>query len=271
MGGTSRSGVSSGLAAVPAVTDEQVAFYRENGFVEIDDVLTPEEVERFGRQVDDIYREDRAGIHTSGQNSAYGKVLDQRVNLWRDDEVMRGFVFDRRLAEIARRLCGAQAVRLWHDQALLKQPGDSRPTPWHQDLPYWPMNESGALSLWMALDDVDERNGAMSFIPGSQRVGALPGINLVDPQDIFAMVPKGELAGVRPLTAKMRAGSCTFHNGLCFHYAGANTTTRPRRAMVVIYMPDGTTFNGRGHICTQGLGLQAGAPLAGDMFPLLAP
>ena len=124
--------------------------------------------------------------------------------------------------------------------------------------------------MWVALDDVDTRNGAMSFVPGSQRVGALPGINLVDPQDIFAAVPKGQLAGVAPVTATMRAGSCTFHNGLCFHYASANTTDRPRRAMVVIYMPDGTTFNGRGHIVTKDLGLEVGAPLQGEMFPLLA-
>lgn len=251
------------------VTDAQAAFYQENGFVQVDNVLTPLELAAMQREIDRIYARGEGGIHT-GANSAYAKVLDQRVNIWRDNPVVRAFVMMPRFAEMARRLAGVSGVRLWHDQALLKQPEDSRPTPWHQDLPYWPMNESGALSMWMALDDVDEHNGAMSFIPGSQRVGALPGINLVDPQDIFAMVPKGELAGTKPVTARMRAGSCTFHNGLCFHYAGANTTDRPRRAMVVIYMPDGTTFNGRGHIVTNGLGFQAGQPLQGEMFPLLA-
>jgi ectoine hydroxylase-related dioxygenase (phytanoyl-CoA dioxygenase family) len=259
------------MASRGALDEEQVRFYRENGFVQLDDLLEPATLEELRREIDDIYRSDRGGIHTAAANSAYARVLDQRVNLWRDSAVVRALVFDPGLAEIARRLCGAAAVRLWHDQALVKQPADSRPTPWHQDLPYWPMNESGALSLWIALDDVDERNGAMSFVPGSQRVGALPGINLVDPQDIFAMVPRGELAGTRPVTARMRAGSGTFHNGLCFHYAAANRTDRPRRAMVVIYMPDGTTFNGRGHICTNGLGLEPGQPIAGETFPLLAP
>jgi ectoine hydroxylase-related dioxygenase (phytanoyl-CoA dioxygenase family) len=251
-------------------TDEQVAFYQQNGFVQLLGVLGGERLERLRREIDDIYANDRGGIHTAKGGSAYAKVLDQRVNIWRDNPVVREFVFDPALAETARRLAGARAVRLWHDQALLKQPGDSKPTPWHQDLPYWPMNEPGALSLWMALDDVDERNGCMSFVPGSQRVGALPGINLVDPQDIFAMVPKGELAGTRTFVARMPAGSCTFHNGLCFHAAGANQTDRPRRAMVVIYMPDGTTFNGKGHICTNGLGLEPGRPIAGELFPVLA-
>ncbi len=254
--------------AVPS--EEEVRFYRTNGFVQLDGVLTADAIAPLQDEIDRIYRSGQGGIHNSAGRSAYARVLDQRVNLWRDSSIMRAFVFDPRLAEIARRLAGVDAVRLWHDQALLKQPGDSRPTPWHQDLPYWPMNEPGALSLWLALDDVDERNGAMSFVPGSQRVGSLPGINLVDPQDIFAMVPKGELAGVRPVTVRLRAGGCTFHHGQTFHYAGANGTDRPRRAMVIIYMPDGTTYNGKRHICTDGLGLEAGQSICGDLFPLLS-
>lgn len=258
------------VPATETVTDAQIAFYQENGFVQLDHMLTPLELAAMQEEIDRIYAQDAGGIHTAAAGSPYAKVLDQRVNIWRDNPIVRAFVLTPRFAETARRLAGASGVRLWHDQALLKRPGDSRPTPWHQDLPYWPMREPGALSMWMALDDVDERNGAMSFIPGSQRVGALPGINLVDPQDIFAMVPKGELAGTKPVTARMAAGSCTFHNGLCFHYAGANTTDRPRRAMVVIYMPDGTTFNGHRHIVTDGLGLREGEPIAGELFPLLA-
>jgi ectoine hydroxylase-related dioxygenase (phytanoyl-CoA dioxygenase family) len=251
------------------VTDEQVRFYQESGFVQVDNVLTPLELAAMQQEIDRIYSGAEGGIHTSAERSAYARVLDQRVNIWRDNAVVRAFVHLPRLAGMARRLAQVPAVRLWHDQALLKQPADSRPTPWHQDLPYWPMDAPGALSLWCALDDVDERNGAMSFIPGSQRVGALPGINLVDPQDIFAMVPKGQLAGTQPVTARMRAGSCTFHNGLCFHYAGANRTDRPRRAMVIIYVPDGTLYNGRPHLVTDPLGLHAGDRLEGDMFPLL--
>ena len=259
------------VAEEAPVDAAQIASYRENGFVQVNDVLSPPEVTALRAEIDQIYASDFGGIHTAGgKGSAYGKVLDQRVNIWRDNAVVRAFVLQPRLAEVARQLAGVRAVRLWHDQALLKQPGDSRPTPWHQDLPYWPMQEPGALSCWIALNDVDEQNGAMSFVPGSQRAGRLPGINLVDPEDLFAMVPKGALSGTRIVQSRLRAGSCTFHHGLCFHAAGANHTATPRRAMVIIYMPDGTTFNGKHHIVTDPLGLQPGDPLAGEMFPLLA-
>jgi ectoine hydroxylase-related dioxygenase (phytanoyl-CoA dioxygenase family) len=68
----------------------------------------------------------------------------------------------------------------------------------------------------------------------------------------------------------MPAGSCTFHNGLTFHYAGPNTTNRPRRAMITIYMPDGTHFNGADHVVTRDLDLRVGDVLAGERFPVLA-
>ncbi|MCL5270486.1 MAG: phytanoyl-CoA dioxygenase family protein, partial [bacterium] len=161
------------------------------------------------------------------------------------------------------------SIRLFHDHALLKMPGDSKPTPWHQDLPYWPMNEPGALSIWIALDDVDERNGCLSFIPRTRELGRLEAINLVEPQDIFRAIRRGDLLD-QVQVARMEAGGVTFHDGLTFHYAGANQTDRPRHALAIIYMTDGTTYSGKKHVVTDGLGLAIGAPIDHPHFPVLA-
>ena len=85
------------------------------------------------------------------------------------------------------------------------------------------------------------------------------------PQDISARVPRGELAGGKPATARMRAGSCPFHNGLCFHGAAANRPPAPggRRDSHA----EGTTFNGYRHLVTDGLGLNAGHALGGPARP----
>ncbi|GIX06835.1 MAG: SnoK protein [Candidatus Poribacteria bacterium] len=256
------------------LTRDQIQFYRENGFVQLDNVLTAEELEFLRNALEEaVMAPARHAVVNSDGRSDYAKVFYQKVNIWRDHEGVREFVFSPRLAEIARRLAGFRAVRLWHDHALIKMPGpDSRPSPWHQDLPYWPMNEEGALSCWMALDDVTVHNGCMQFIPGTHRLGKLPPINLVQPQDIFSMIPpeKKHLIGKEPYVAEMKAGSCTFHDGRTFHYASPNRSDKPRRAMVVIYMADGTTYNGKRHICTDPLGLQVGDRLEGELFPLLA-
>jgi ectoine hydroxylase-related dioxygenase (phytanoyl-CoA dioxygenase family) len=147
-------------------------------------------------------------------------------------------------------------------------PNDSKPTPWHQDYPYWPMNESGAFSIWIALDDVDENNGCMMFVPKSQKLKNLKHVDLVDPHDIFSETREADRNTAA--IVRMKAGSCTFHDGLTFHYAHSNQTDKPRRALAIIYMADGTTYSGAGHVCTDGLELQAGDKLAGGLFPKLA-
>jgi phytanoyl-CoA hydroxylase len=250
------------------LSDEQVTFYRENGYVQLHNVLTPEELADARAAMDALIASKEHKEHAADPN--YARIFVQMVNLWRVDEGIRRLTLNRKLGEIARRLAGAPRMRIWHDHALVKMPGDSRMTPWHQDLVYWPMNEDGALSCWMALDDVDENNGCMQFVPGSHKLGRLDPINLVNPQDIFALPEaKGvSMEAARPMP--MKAGSCTFHDGRTFHFATANRTDRPRRAMVIIYMADGTTYNGNRHCVTDGLGIPVGAPLDGEMFPIVA-
>ncbi len=251
------------------VTDEHVAFFRQNGFVQLERVLTPEELSAIRAAADDVLsRRYDARIDTSAANPEYEKVFVQKVNLWRVHDGIREYVLRPRLAEIGRRLLGVPAVRLWHDQLLTKMPGDSKPSPWHQDRPYWPMIGYSQLSCWMALDDVDEQNGCMQFLPGTHLWGELEPVNLVTPQDLRDVAGEREIPD--PYVARLSAGSCTFHHSLTFHYAGPNRTERPRRALVTIYMADGTGYNGRGHVVTDGLGLPVGEPLQGELFPVLA-
>lgn len=254
------------------VTPEQVAFFRENGYLQLQNFLDAEEVEAIKRaMVKAIAAYDalnESDWEKTGQ-TAYGKVLNQKVNLWRIDPDMKRVSHDWRFAEVARQLAGATRIRLFHDHALLKMPGDSKPTPWHQDTPYWPMHENGALSIWIALDDVDEHNGCLSFIPRTRDLGRLDPVDLVNPQDIFRAIKRGELA--EPVQVmRMKAGGVTFHDGLTFHYADANSTDRPRHALAIIYMPDGTRYNGKSHPVTDGLGLTPDAPIEHELFPVLA-
>ena len=250
---------------------EQVSFYRANGYIQLLNLLSAEELAETRAALDDansMILDSRH--HTSGGRPEYERIFVQKVNLWTVHAGMRKYVFNPKLAGIARLLAGSDRIRLWHDHALIKLPGDSKESSWHQDLPYWPMNETGALSCWMALDDVDERNGCIQFVPRSHKWGKYPPINLVNAQSIFEMVTHPDARDFTPMVMRMPAGSCTFHHGLTFHYATRNTSDRQRRAMVTIYMPDGITYNGRPHVVTDGLGIEPGAPIEGDMFPILS-
>lgn len=252
------------------LTKEQISFYRENGFVQVDNVLSPEELEELREYLGEAMNAEGANsLQTDKTGGAYYKVLNQRVNVWRDHGGMAKFSLSPRFGDMAKQLTGADGIRLFHDHALWKMPNDSKPTPWHQDFPYWPMENSGALSIWIALDDVDENNGCMMFIPKSQKLKNLKSVDFLEPHDLFEET-KGEADRNTAVICRMKAGSCTFHDGLTFHYAHANNTDRPRRVLAIIYMPDGTTFSGKNHPMTKDGGLEVGAKLAGGLFPRLA-
>ncbi|GAA3400140.1 phytanoyl-CoA dioxygenase family protein [Paenibacillus hodogayensis] len=253
------------------MTEEQLEFYRENGFVQVDDVFTAEEIDELaGAMEEAMVSEGVNSIANGANNSSYSKVLNQKVNVWRDHGIMSKYSLHARTADIARQLSGASGIRLFHDHALWKMPNDSKPTPWHQDMPYWPMNEPGALSVWIPVDDVDERNGCMMFVPGSHKVGKLTGISLTNPQNLFEFAQGTGIEERQPVVVPLKKGSCTFHHGLTFHYAHANLTDKPRRVLAVIYMPDGTTYTGKKHIVTENAGLTVNEPIRGGTFPLLA-
>ncbi len=255
------------------INEEQILFYETNGYVKLENVIPLDEVEilraALARAVEDKNRYNlNLGPRT---DEGYAKVFLQMVNLWERYPVLEEYVHNLRVAEIARRLTRSKSVRLWHDQALIKYPKDSKATAWHQDTVYWPMNEDGGLSCWMALDDVTVERGCMWFMPGSHKLGRLESVDLGNSsdEDPLSLLP-ASFRSVKPVAVELKPGSCTFHNGLTFHYAGPNTTEIPRRAMVTIFIPAGTSYKKHPHLIGDRSGLSQGEEFHGPLFPVLA-
>src|SRR3546814_13723575 len=81
---------------------------------------------------------------------------------------MEQLMTDERIGKMAADLAGADGIRIWHDQALIKRPW-ANPTSWHLDTPFWSFSDRRALSIWVALDDATLENGCLFFIPGSHK------------------------------------------------------------------------------------------------------
>jgi ectoine hydroxylase-related dioxygenase (phytanoyl-CoA dioxygenase family) len=232
------------------VTPEQITFFQDNGYVVLEDFLTPDELETWRQYVDEAVaqREDRKladGRMKSG-DSYYDRVFVQRINLWTDHAGMRELMLDARIGKIAADLAQVDGIRIWHDQALLKGPWGN-PTGWHLDNPYWSFSSRAAISLWVALDDATLENGCLYFVPGTHKTATFDNVGIGENiGDLFRAYPAW--ATQQAVSAPMKAGSCSFHNGLLAHGAGANMTPGWRRAMTCGYMPDGSTFNGKQNI-----------------------
>ncbi len=117
---------------------DAVECYKENGYVKLPHVFSMCLLERYrsviAAQVEKLNTQ-RLPLH---QRSTYDRAFLQIMNLWESDAVVREFVFGKRLARIAAELMGCCGVRIYHDQALYKEPGGGI-TPWHADQYYWPV------------------------------------------------------------------------------------------------------------------------------------
>jgi ectoine hydroxylase-related dioxygenase (phytanoyl-CoA dioxygenase family) len=247
------------------LSEEQIAQYRRDGFIQLDDIVTGKDLRQLREAVVAAVEAEKAPPDPNRTKSPYEQIFIQKVNLWRRHPEVARFVLSHRFGDVAAKLSG-RAARVWHDQALFKEPREGAKTPWHQDAVYWPhAQRKDQITIWIALRDATTQNGCMSFVAGTHVAGVQEYINLADPKNLFDAAP--QFKGVKPQTCERRAGSCTYHNGLTFHYAGPNKSDSMREAFAIIYMPDGTRYDGRKHIVTDPLDLREGDVLDGEMFP----
>lgn len=240
------------------LSKSQIESYRENGYIIIEDFLDSTELNHWRERVEEALRErngqkmpgkavqigDDDGINTDADY--FKNVFDQLLNLWQTNEGVKKLMLDPRIGKLATELSGADGIRVWHDQALIKRPW-ANPTSWHLDTPFWSFSDRRALSIWIALDDVTLENGCMFFIPGSHKQTTFETTSIgKNMGEIFDQYPQFKQA--KSVPAVMKAGSCSFHNGLTIHGAHANMTSGFRRAMTCAFMPDGNSFNGQANI-----------------------
>ena len=260
------------MTALATLTPQHVDDFRRDGFVVVPGLLSTDELRRYGSAVDDaVTRRSRADTRSLVQKSRYEQSFTQCQNLWEDSPDVRPLTFHPRVAETAARLLGVGAVRLWHDQALYKEPGGRETDP-HQDQPYWPIVETKTVTAWIPFDGSTVASGAMGYLPGSHRLGLREFVNIFTGNDDDPLA-RQELAGIRPAWVEVPAGAVAYHHGLTFHLARPNTTATVRRVHTVIYFADGST-RGEGrfpHPAVERAGIPMGAVIASDVTPLAWP
>ncbi len=237
-----------------ALTQNQIQSYQQDGYLLVENFLDKEELS-FWREAVTEAIEQRDGKKMPGSDAKideddginkdsdyYVKVFDQMLNLWQTNNKMKQLMLDDKIGEMVAGLAGWDGTRIWHDQALIKRPW-ANPTSWHLDTPFWSFSDRRAMSIWVAMDDATYENGCLYFIPGSYHKTTFqnPGIGK-NMDAVFDFYP--QFIKSKSVAVPMKAGSCSFHNGLTIHGAGANMTNGFRRAMTCAYMPDGAVFNG---------------------------
>lgn len=223
-------------ADTSVLSAEQVAAFERDGFVTITALTDLQEVVALRDGYDELFARTEGFADNDRLDLAIAEqqpVLPQIVN---PERYLPALVEGKAYANarrVARQLLGNDAVAMGN-HAINKPAHDGAPTPWHQDEAYWDPNfDHTAISIWVALQDVDESNGCMVFAPGSHRNDVQPhrlihpdahGLRIVDDADPAGAVP-----------CPLSAGGATVHTGRTLHFAGANHSDRPRRAVVFAF------------------------------------
>lgn len=261
------------LDADHPLSAEQCARYRTQGFIKLKDVLAPETLRICGAAISaEVARRSR-DARPMASRSTYEKAFLQVMNLWRDEPTARRFAFSRKLARLAAELMGVGGVRLYHDQALFKEPHGGI-TPWHSDQQYWPLATDHTITVWVPLQAVPLAMGPLAFSVGSHRADFGRTLEISD--DSEREVARRLTLADLPVDEDVFAlGEVSFHAGWTFHRAGANRSEHMRAVMTMIYFADGarlaapTNRNQQRDWDTWMPGAQVGEPVATELNPLL--
>ncbi|MEZ6013755.1 MAG: phytanoyl-CoA dioxygenase family protein [Planctomycetota bacterium] len=212
--------------------------FRADGHVRLPGVFTPAELAAFEPTLTALVdaRNQRRDKPWAAQTT-YERAFVQITNLWRDAARARQFVFGRRLARLAAELLEVESVRLYHDQALYKEPsiGPGGHTPWHADQYYWPLASDRAITAWVPLVDVPLEMGPLCFAPGSQHFPAGRELAISDESEARCAEALRD-AGFGHRVEPYALGDVSFHLGWTFHNAPPNQTATTRKVMTVIYI-----------------------------------
>jgi phytanoyl-CoA hydroxylase len=288
-------------AATEILTAAECERFHADGYLKFRRVIADEQIESLRAALDrtideELTREDdgdlppefRYGHDRMGQDRAStgreARAIHQFVNIWKVRPEYAATIHNPSVTAVVRDLMVAPRIRLWHDQVISKPPGDNKKFAFHRDFYFWPMDRPTMITCWLALDDATVENGCMHVIPGSHRDPRYQPAGCDLSEDIhLSPVPRGPgepgslYDAVRTwdvdkaVPVELKAGECMFHHCLNYHMTPENVSARPRRAFIMIFMPDGTRYNhaqSPGHVCTEQLHLEDGTPFAGDGFPI---
>ena len=233
-----------------SITNKEVEHYNSEGYVVSNEYLSKELIDfitntynSFISSNPNLTLEEMASPHILGGVRMTHKINENLSNsfleIGKNDEIVSQ----------VKKILGPDII-LWGMHVMHKPAKTGKKIPWHQDGVYWPINPKATCSVWIAITDVDTSNGCMQFVPKSHNIGVVPHLQEDKVQD------EGELRGSLDLKVDensfnqndvvnciIKRGQVSLHDTYMLHSSDANFSDKPRKAMVLRYMPSTSLFD----------------------------
>ena len=228
--------VISELNETYPLKDDQIDFFRKNGFIKLKKVFSPGVVLKLRDELIKLLKKE---FNVDPDKEAHDRFLSLEM-AWPKNKLIRSYVLSPRLGKISANLLGVPAVRLYHDNVLAKQAGCGR-TPWHYDDHHFPLDTNDVVTAWVPAQPTPIEMGPLSF---AYPLDVHKLVNAVT----FEKTGTGYDRGVSEVFKKnsvtvnetpFELGEVSFHHNLNFHTASRNRTNRSRVALANTYFRDG--------------------------------
>jgi len=237
------------LATPYDLTSDAIDSFRADGYVKLPDVITPAAVVTLRVEISSVLAEtfgvavDSKRPSPAGQAVAAAKPGSRFYSAemaWLHNRVIRLFVLSPRIAKICTDLLQVDAVRLYHDNLLAKEPGCGR-TPWHYDDHHFPLATNQVVTAWIAAQAIPQIMGPLAFAKGMdvwKLVSDVP-FNKADTSYDKRIIETFAENAIAIDDSAFAVGEVSFHHNLNFHTAGGNSTRISRCALANTYFVDG--------------------------------
>ncbi|WP_445716261.1 phytanoyl-CoA dioxygenase family protein [Flavobacterium sp.] len=244
------------------ISESQLHFYKENGYLIINDFLSSEKIDELSASYLKLREKlsEQAGISFED----YQKEISQVRDLWRFNEDYKKLILEDEIAKTAPLFFEDNSCRLLHDHIINKPKGNNGTVPWHQDYTYWPVDCANGLSFWLPFSDLDANAGVLEVIPKSHLWGEeLPVDFMNDAKDFsnqevtFLEVKKGDLVVL---------------DALAWHRTSENTSIEERMAYISLWIPSDAKYapkHASWHPVNDNITVNENEVLNNDWFPAI--
>ena len=258
------------------ITQEQIDTYQRDGVLVLRGAFT-DWVERLRDGFAQNLAEPGPFAIENVRPGESGRFFEDYCN-WQRITPFDDFIRQSPAAAIAGRIMQSQAVQVFHEHILVKEPGTAKPTPWHQDLPYYCVDGTQTASYWIPLDPVTQSN-TLRVVAGSHRWPRLvrpkrwaSNENFYGGDDVFMEMPDLENGSYTLLAPELEPGDAVVFDFRTVHGAAGNTGTGRRRAFSARFLGDDVRFMqrpGRTSPPFPGIDQQTGEHMREDWFPVV--
>ena len=258
------------------LTTKQVNSYKQNGALVVRDIFKPW-INVLREGFEKVLKNPGPHARENINKNENGRFFEDYCNWHRIPEFLR-FVKESPAAQIVAEATNSKSIQVFHDHIFVKDPDTNKPTPWHQDMPYYCVDGEDTGSYWIPLDEVSKEN-TLKIILGSHKWS-----KLVQPtkwsndkpwyknETDFMDMPDIESIKNEIMVPDLKLGDAILFNFKTVHGAPGNNTKNQRRAFSMRFIGDDVRYiNREGETSPPfaGINLKVGDTLRTDWFPVV--